>query len=428
MKRLLLLGCLVYCLLLAGLAAREHGLLALALLPAVYLGAAVFLRPEAPRLKVSRTLSHDRATEGAHTTVRLSIANQGRRLEHLSLEDTVPARLKVAAGHSRASAALGPGESLSLEYDVRGVRGLFEFLTLRVAAHDALGLSVRVQEVEAPAILTVLPRVTRMRRLAIRPLRTRGHAGPVPARTGGPGTDFFGVRDYLPGDPQRWINWRASARSPSELFSNEFEQERLADVGLILDARFRSDIHANGDSLLEHAIRATASLADSFLRDGNRVGLLVFGQQAYRTYPGYGKVQRERILRALCRAEPGDSRVVDSLEYLPVRFLPAQSQVVLVSPVWKDDVPVLLSLRARGYQLLVIRPDSVSFELGGLPSGCEVELAARVRRAEGLLVRRRLQAAGVQVVDWPVDRLLDQVVHASLGRVPPWHRALRLQA
>jgi uncharacterized protein (DUF58 family) len=248
----------------------------------------------------------------------------------------------------------------------------------------------------------------------------------VPARLGGSGTDFYGVREYQPGDPRRWINWRASARHNTGLFTNQFEQERIADVGLILDARVRSDVQVGSDSLFEHAIRATASLADAFLQDGNRVGLLVFGRYVDWTFPGYGKVQRERILRALTRAETGESQAFDNLEILPTRLFPAGSQIVLVGPVSRDDLPVLLRLRARGYQLLVLRPNSIALEMQGLPHTQEVELAVRILRAEWEVVRRRLQQAGVQVVDWPVDRMLDQVIHASLGRVPPWFRALEM--
>jgi uncharacterized protein (DUF58 family) len=330
--------------------------------------------------------------------------------------------------------ALGPGETFEMEYSLQSWRGCYDWEHVRVTAGDLLGLSQRTTLVAAPGHLTVLPRAVPLRRLAIRPLRTRGHTGPVPARQGGPGTDFYGVREYQLGDPRRWINWRASARHDLALFTNEFEQERIADVGLILDARARSDVRAqNGvragsESLFEHAVRATASLADTFLRDGNRVALLVFGRYVDWTFPGYGKVQREQILRSLARAEPGESQIFDSLEFLPTRLFPAGSQIVMVSPVSRDDLPVLLRLRARGYQLLVIRPDPIAFEMQGTVSDPSVELAARILRAERGLVRRRLRQAGVQVVEWPVDRMLDQTIHASLGQVPPWFRNVGVES
>jgi hypothetical protein len=32
------------------------------------------------------------------------------------------------------------------------------------------------------------------------------------------------------------------------------------------------------------------------------------------------------------------------------------------------------------------------------------------------------------VVEWPIDRLLDQTIHASLGRVPPWFRSVGVES
>jgi uncharacterized protein (DUF58 family) len=225
------------------------------------------------------------------------------------------------------------------------------------------------------------------------------------------------VRDYQVGDPQRWINWRVSARHPRDLFSNEFEQERIADVGLILDARQRTNIRSAEDSLFEHGIRATASLAERFLSDGNRVGLLIYGRSLDWTFPGYGKIQRERVLRALARAQTGGSQVFDKLEYLPTRYFPAQSQLVLVSPLSLEDLPMLIRIRARGYQLLVVRPDPVDMEVKLLGHQPGVDLAARIVRVERELMRRKLQQAGIQLLDWPVDQPFDRVVHASLSRV-----------
>jgi uncharacterized protein (DUF58 family) len=324
-------------------------------------------------------------------------------------------------------ASLAPGETLELAYTVRSRRGGFEFGDLKATANDRLGLLRRQVELRAPAYLAVLPETQRLRRVAIRPLRTRGYAGPVAARQGGSGVDFFGVREYQTGDPRRWINWRVSARHPRSLFSNEFEQERIADVGLILDARLRSDVQSGDDSLFEHAIRATASLAEAFLSDGNRVGLLVYGRVLDWTFPGYGKVQRERVLRALARAQTGDSQIFDNLVYLPTRFFPAQSQLVLVSPLWRDDLPTLIRLRAHGYEVLVIRPNLVLMEMEKIGSQPGADLAARIVRVEHALLLRKLLQAGIRVVDWQVDKPFDQAVHASLGRLPQWFRAVGVE-
>lgn len=253
-----------------------------------------------------------------------------------------------------------------------------------------------------------------MRSIPIRPRRTRGFAGPIPSRQAGSGTDFFGVRTYEPGDPQRWINWRLSARHPREIFVNDFEQERIADVGIILDARERTNVSIGEDSLFEYAIEATSALADMFLTDGNRVGLLVYGRGSERTFPGYGKHQREQILRALARAKIGNSLVFDNLDYLPTRSFPAKSQIVLVSPLCEDDPPVLSRIRARGYEVLVVSPDPVQFEAEHMPDDDFTATALRLAQIERSLWIHQIKRLGIPVIDWQVQFPLDTVVRAGI--------------
>lgn len=427
-RRLLIAGGLLYGLLILGLMTLSGGLLALAIPLVIYLGVALLYGPQPPRLKATRTLSADRVSQDASVVVTLSVANEGVLLEELLIEDVLPPGLELVDGETSVLTSLSPGGTVELTYTVRGKRGEFVFPGVRAAVSDHLGIFGQRAVLAAPSRLIILPEVLRLKRVAIRPLRTRAYAGPVPARQGGSGIEFFGVREYQAGDPRRWINWRVSARHSRSLFTNEFEQERIADVGLILDARQRSDIRAQGKSLFEYAIAATASLAGTFLADGNRVGLLVYGGFLKWTFPGYSKVQRERILQTLAQAETGESLVFDSLDYLPTRFFPTKSQLVLVSPLCQDDLPMLVRLRARGYQLLVVSPDPVSFEAGAFKPNPDVALAARIARLERTLLLRELRQAGIQVVDWQVDQPLDRVVHASLGRLPLWFRAIGVEA
>jgi uncharacterized protein (DUF58 family) len=424
----LLLSVLVYMLLLLGLATVDGRLLALTIPLVVYVAVALLSGPGQVSFALARTLSEDRVYEGTPVDIALRVTNEGAMLAEVLVEDLVPKGLEIVEGESRAFASLAPGESIQLDYSVAGTRGHFELDAVQVTASERLGLFQRQVILPARGFLSILPKAWTLKRVAIRPLRTRGYAGPVPARRSGPGIDFYGVREYQLGDPRRWINWRVSARHSQALFTNEFERERIADVGLILDARRRMDVHVDGDSLFEHGVRATASLAEAFLRDGNRVGLLVYGEYLDWTLPGYGKVQRERILQSLARAEPGESQVFDQLHYLPVQLFPAQSQLVVVSALRPEDLPMLLRLRARGYQVLAVRPDPISFEARGLEPGPEVELAARFAYVERKLLLLKLRRAGIQVVDWQVDKPFDQTVHGSLGRVPQWFRAVGLES
>jgi uncharacterized protein (DUF58 family) len=314
--------------------------------------------------------------------------------------------------------------TIKMEYHLQGKRGIYHFQELRATARDRLGLSHRSQAFPAPGQVFILPFVPRLKRIAIRPRQTRVYSGTIPARQGGSGVEFFGVRGYQSGDPMRQINWRVSARHYEDLFSNEYEQERVADVWLILDARRRSDILSPRGSLFEHGIMATAALAQALLAQSNRLGLLVYGGFLDWTYPSYGKIQYEYVLRSLARARTGESMVFDKLENLPTRVFPISSQLILVSPLQYVDYSILVRLRAHGYQVIVISPDPIAYESDDLFATQSGRLGLRLARVERDLLLRQLGQAGVQVFNWDVDIPFDQAMYLPLSRLLPWFRDL----
>ena len=156
----------------------------------------------------------------------------------------------------------------------------------------------------ANATIQVRPQIKKFKAISLRPQNTVHSPGSIPARLGGSGTDFFGIREYHSGDPLRTLDWRLTARHPHKLFSKEFEQEEIAEIGLILDARQRTDLQSGmRNPVFEHSIGATASLAEMFLHQGHRVSLLVFGETMLNAFPGYGKTQLHRIMSCLSKAK-----------------------------------------------------------------------------------------------------------------------------
>ncbi len=419
-----LISLLAYGLFVAGLATRNGGLLTLALPLIVYLAAGLLYAPDMPSLRAERSLSADRVPTGTPVEVTLIITNTGVQLEDVSFEDRLPRGTTLVEGSNRLLATLAPNASATISYTLQGARGSYHFSGVLVQVHEYLGLFTRRSLLDAPGHVLVLPELIRLRQVAIRPRRTRVYNGMIPARQGGPGIEFFGVREYQPGDPTRWINARASARNQQTLFVNEFEQERATDVCVILDVRRSSDVRVGDQSLLEHSVRAAAALADVLLGRGNRVGLLIYGSSFDWTVPGYGKVQRERILHALARAQLGDSLAFAQLDDMPTRIFVPRSQLVLISTLIDSDVAVLGKLRARGFQLLVVSPDPVAFELSESPQLETYALAARIAQLDRGQRLAQLRQAGVQLVNWQVTVPLHQMAQAALSRPPAFVRGL----
>jgi len=414
--RFLLLGFIIYIFLLGGLLTLNGVLVAMLVPFVVFLAAAYQYAPREVQIKLSRTISSSFVFPGSEVEVTLQVENQSQESYEVLLEDQLPNDLELLNGQPRLLAVIPPGEAAELAYSVRGPRGGFYFRPVLVTVFDRLGLFAKNLELEAPGQILVKPDVARVRPLTVRPPRTHGFTGAIPGRRGGSGTNFLGVRDYQLGDLQRRINWKATARHEMGLFTNEFERERIADVGLILDARTRTNVQAPRGSLFEHGVTAAAALADMFLQSGNRVGLLIYGRGQETTFPGYGKVQREKILRALAQASPGDNMALETFSYLPTRFFPPRSQVVLISPLCQEDLAVLARLRSYGYQLLVVSPDPVEYEGRMYGFQATQPLAVRIAGLERQLLIRRLQRSGVLVVDWQVEQPLTQAIFTAIGR------------
>ena len=399
-------------------------ILALALPLVTYLLIGYLQTPENIKLQATRQLSAERVPPNTNVDVTVTLTNHGSSLEEVLLEDLVPEGLTVNSGFSRHMVRLGKGESYSFTYTASGPRGGYVFEPLQVSVRDTIAVSSADFLVEAKGRLFVLPPVTRIRPVAIRPRRTRVYAGSIPARAGGTGTEFFGVREYQPGDAPSSINWRASARYVDKLYANEFQQERVADVAIVLDGRLRTNEFARRNSLFEYSVQAAGSLADALLTQGNRVGLLVYATYLAWTFPGYGKIQRERILHALANAKTGESQVFSDLEHIPTRLFPPESQIILISPLLEDDFPTLLHLRAQGYEVMVISPNPVKFEMSYLPTNEKIQLAARVIQMERALLLQKMGRAGIHVLDWDVAEPFDLFVKRRMGRSPVWLGAI----
>ena len=78
------------------------------------------------------------------------------------------------------------------------------------------------------------------------------------ARVPGDGTEFNGIREFVPGDRQRAINWPASTRL-GRLQVNTFTAERSQDVVLLVDTT--TDVGTPGESALDLGLRGAAGAA-----------------------------------------------------------------------------------------------------------------------------------------------------------------------
>ncbi len=417
MSRTVLLAFCVSGLMLMGFLTVRWELVFLAVPMLVLIAIGVWQSAENPTLTVERAISRPTIRADETVNVTLTVTNDGATVHELHLAEALHRRLKLVDGRDNHIGRLRSGESIELTYTVSGMRGIYRMPTIATTAYDFFGLMRRVSktDVTGDTMFQITPRYETIPELPIRPKNTRSFAGYIPARRSGSGIDFFGVRDYRPGDSLRHINWRAVSRKPDKIFTNEFEQERVADVGLILDAREKAVTFANDNAIIEHKIAAATAVSETLLGLGNRVSLLVYGSYLNWTLPGYGKRQHQQIVHTLTKTASWQSEVFQSLNYLPTSLFPIKSQVILFSTLLDGDLEMLIRMRARGYSVLVISPNPVSFEASLLSGSSAVQFATRIARIERTLMLRQIRAAGVQVIDWHVENSLQETIGSQLA-------------
>jgi len=184
----------------------------------------------------------------------------------------------------------------------------------------------------APVPLQEILRQVRRVELRTRGLVTSRFSGEYHSVFKGQGIEFVEVREYVPGDDVRTIDWNVSARTGG-VFVKKYVEERELTVLLAVDlsgsqrwgtrARFKSEM----------VVEAAATLAMSAVRNNDRVGLLVFTDHVESFVPPRkGRRHVLRILRDLLAFQPRGSGtdLAGSIAYVS-RLLRSRSIVFVVS-------------------------------------------------------------------------------------------------
>jgi uncharacterized protein (DUF58 family) len=417
-SRISLLLIIILGLLLTALAAKNGDLAWMALPFLVYLGIGLLHAPTSDSIHLAARRLVRRTGSGLQSTVAMEITvnNQGGLLDNLLLLDALPQGIHLASGQSCLRLSLRSGEEATLRYAFLENRGQYSWKMLQAIASDPLGLFTIERSLPAPTDYYVQPGYSKFQRLNIRPRGTLHSPGSIPARLAGSGTDFWGVREYHPGDSLRWLDWRLIARHPRQYFTKEFEQEEIADIGLILDARQKAYLRIGEDNLFEYAVSAASSLAEVFLGQGHRLSLLALNEAIVTIYPGYGKGQLNRILRCLSTIETGGHPSTSRLDYLPLRMFSSHALLIIISPWINEEVPFFRRLRASGYQALLISPDPFEFAAPLMAKDRPGQLAFRLARLKRRLKLAEITQLHANVIDWPVHAPLYPLVRGAISQ------------
>ncbi len=395
-----------------GLATRNVHLIVASgiLLSFVAIEATISATP-ADELSVSRRVSPERTTEDNPVSIRTSLENRTQKRYLIYVNEMLPKRLNIVQGSHSYLILLEPESNCETLNAVKPTfRGHYVIPAAYAEITDDFGLRARRTRLGNQAYLSVLPPVEDLSNF---PLETRSSQPEIGAfRSGsvGVGTEFFGIRDYLPGDEWRHINWKASARRPT-LLSNEYEREHVTNIYLLVDLTGENLDH------LKWSTRIASSLATYLLKTRNRLGLIVIGESISHVKIEGGRRQLLRVIDKLITAEPGGTGELSIYLQHTVEQLPP-CEIMIISPLKNENIiKTITTLHEKRERLCVIGLDESQSE----PSN---DLVLDTSRLIRILKQRatvlRFRNSSINVIELPVGSPLS-VAMPSLRERPLRH-------
>ncbi len=366
---------------------------------------------ESYQLRVKR-LFLDPLVEDRPVRVKLIVENHSIiPLLYTEINDLYPELFTKMKGASTAAGLLPSRGGMELLYVVKPRLGTHVFRGTEVIIRDPVGLyAYRMVVPGSRETVRVYPKPLPLPRGAAARWVTSG-LGLTPSRLTGIGQEFSTLREYVPGDDYRFIEWKSYARL-RRLYVKQFEKEVSLSLAIILDASGPMRYGLLGKTPLEECARAAAGIARAVLEKGDWLTLYVRGPGGVLR-SGYGRGRRHfrRVLDTLAgvswRGEPSIGLAETLL--VAAKEIPRRTKtlfIVFTSIRGEREAeelgPAIALLRSKGHPVLIVNPLPELWEaeeMRGIEAGLYIALAAeklmRAREAGRVLARYGARVANV---------------------------------
>ncbi|MDH6518653.1 uncharacterized protein (DUF58 family) [Streptomyces sp. SAI-135] len=383
----------------------------------------------APVRRLGLTRSGDTSARlGETADVTLTVTNPSGRPLRAHIRDAWPPSswqpgTEVEA--SRHSLTVPAGERRRLTTRLRPTRrGDRQADRVTIRSYGPLRLFSRQGTHKVPWTVRVLPPFTSRKHLPSKLARLRELDGRTSVLTRGKGTEFDSLREYVPGDDTRSIDWRATARRTS-VAVRTWRPERDRHILLVLDTGRTSAGRVGDAPRLDASMDAALLLAALASRAGDRVDLLAYDRRVRALVQGRtANDLLPSLVNAMATLEP---ELVETnargLTATALRTAPRSSLIVLLTsldaaPIEEGLLPVLPQLTQRHTVLLASVADPhiarMATARGNTDAIYEAAAAAQAQ-TERHRTAEQLRRHGVTVVDATPDDLAPALADAYLA-------------
>jgi uncharacterized protein (DUF58 family) len=359
---------------------------------------------------------------GVRTEVVLRVANRAVRRLRCEVHDHHPASFE-SEGLPRALELAAKGWS-EVRYQIRPVaRGEARFEKTELRIFSPLGLWAAKRMSGEGQAVRVYPNFRALAKYTLLATDNRlSQIGVLQVRRRGEGTEFHQLREYRQGDPQRAIDWKATART-ARLISREYEEEKDQRLLLVIDCGRRMASKDDELSHFDHTLNAALLLSHVALRQGDAVGMLTMGGVRRYLEPRKSVGAVHAMLNSVYDLEPTLAVPdYDRAAREVMRHMRRRALVILLTNLRdEDDETLLPALKLLGTRHLVVLASLREAILGRALSArvdsfdrAVTHAAAAEYVAMRERVFRRIGAAGVMALDVEPERLPIALVNRYL--------------
>ena len=384
---------------LAGLIRLNYLFISAGLVMLIFVVLASFLDVWMPNVKIRRETTSDNIFENGDMSVKFIVKNKGLGIGFVEIYDQLPPQARITKGSNYTLLYMRPWQEVSFEYSLKlPLRGHYHLGPVKMRVKDAFDLFYNERIEESIHSFSVFPEIEILEEQVITSRAPKLLSGAMPLNVIGTGTEFYSLREFVPGDSLRSVNWKALAKK-GKMMVNETVREDVMDVILLLDAREVSAVGGGKDTPLEMSCRAAATYAKQLLDERNNVALMIYGESVEKIDLDRGEHHLFKILTALSSATPKGNLKLEIVMKDMLPYIPSGSPIILFSSLDDDHTisEAFTNTISRGYTITTISPSSLDFEEKMKRIPAQPLLIARIERDNMI---SEIRSFGMQVGDW----------------------------
>jgi len=303
------------------------------------------------------------AEEDDLVEVKLEVYNPAARINHLTIVDNFAAESAPYRERKIAVGSLAAGEKTTLRYGaVCYRRGVFGIGPLEVRREFPLGLFKNRRLIDERCSIKIYPHLYPNRGFHLVAGGTRERVGLNTIDKSGLSNDFFGVREYRPGDSRRLIHWKSTARQ-QKLMVKELEMPADLDLTAVIDldrAAWSGDEKYN---TFEYAVKIVGAVSEEVLAKGYGLRIVALGDGRQQLEAKGGRREFPRVLDFLAGLKQTGSRpIFETVLTLPGRGDNGSTLLLPLQVPYPGILQTLLFLRRRKIETIVLLFDRSSFD------------------------------------------------------------------